>query len=229
MKILHRLLAIRFEGGLHDLYLSFSPPTFEQGCRKTEVFNMSEEVFLIEDGVEVGAPVLLKRERPDRYGSVPGLDDSELANPDEIERCVLRAELEPVLLLPTRKSKGYSPVWDTHSDVSFNAFASMDFDRLRPEFNKARYKADKLDEQRRDVLMIFAMLNERVTKKVKYTLLKLVRIGRIEADQIKDWDMWQLARYYLRAYKLGQEVRKLRKYSRNSREQKLQKMFDWPD
>ena len=37
---------------------------------------MGEEVFFIEDGVEVAAPVLLKVQRPDRYGSVPGLDDS---------------------------------------------------------------------------------------------------------------------------------------------------------
>jgi len=191
-----------------------------------KVIKMSEEIFYTEDGVEVAAPVLLKVQRPDRYGSVPGLDDSELASPDEIERCVLRAELGPVLLLPMPKSKWYSPAWDVHADVDFNAFASVDFDRLRPEFDKARYKADKLKEQLRDVLIMFAMLDERVEKRVKYTVLKLVRIGRIEADQIKDWDMWQLAKYYMRAVRLCDEIRRLRKYSRDCREEKLQDMFD---
>jgi len=187
---------------------------------------MSEEVFFIENGVEVTAPVLLKVQRPDRYGTVEGLPDEELADPDELERCVLRAELEALLLLPERKSKWYSPAWDTHADVDFNAFASVDFDRLRPEFDKARYKADKLQKQLKDVLITFAMLNERVTKTVKYKLLKLVGIGRIEADRIKDWDMWQLAKYYLRALKLCKEIRRLHKYSRDCREEKLQEMFD---
>lgn len=191
-----------------------------------EVFNMGEEVFFIEDGVEVAAPVLLKIERPDRYGSVPGLDDSELANPDEIERCVLRVELEPLLLLPVPKSKWYSPAWDTHADVDFNAFASEDFDRLRPEFDKARYKADKLKEQLKDVLIIFAMLNERVKKTVKYKLLKLVGVGRIEADQIKDWDMWQLAKSYMRALKLIEDIQRLRKYSHDCRQERVQDMLD---
>ncbi|MFH1613800.1 MAG: hypothetical protein ABIG61_01770 [Planctomycetota bacterium] len=187
---------------------------------------MNEETFFIEDGVEVAAPVVLKVQRPDRYGKVEGLPDEELADPDEIERCVLRAGLEPVLLLPIPKSKWYSPAWDTHTDVDFNAFASVDFDRLRPEFDKARYKADKLKEQLRDVLITFAMLNERVKKKVKYKLLKLVRIGRIEADQIKDWDMWQLAKYYMRAVRLCEEIRRLHKYSRDCREEKLQEFYD---
>ena len=188
---------------------------------------MNEEMFFMENGVEVAAPVLLKVERPDRYGRVEGLPDEELADPDEIERCVLRAEFEPVFLLPKPKlKKWYSPAWDTHTDVDFNAFASVDFERLRPEFDKARYKADKLKEQLKDVLIIFAILNERVQKMVKYKLLKLVRIGRIEADQIKDWDMWQLAKYYMRALKLCEEIRRLRKYSRDCRQEKLQEMFD---
>ena len=185
---------------------------------------MSEEIFYIEDGVEVAPSAWAKQ--VNRYGSIADLPDEELASPRELERCALQAELEPVLLLPKRKSKGYSPAWDTNSDVDFNAFASVDFDRLRPEFDKARYKADKLREQLRDVLIIFAMLNERVTKKVKYKLLKLVKIGRIEADQIKDWDMWQLAKSYMRALKLIEDIQRLRKYSHDCRQERVQDMLD---
>ena len=205
--------------------MGLAPKKYISMLTAQEVFNMGEEVFFIEDGVEVAAPVLLKIERPDRYGSVPGLDDGELANPDEIERYVLRVELEPLFLLPEPKSRWYSPAWDTRADDS-NAFASVDFDRLRPEFDKARYKAEKLKEKVRDVLIIYAILNERITKMVKYKLLKLVGIGRIEADQIKDWDMWQLAKCYMRILRLCEEIRRLRKYSRDCKEEKLQEMFD---
>jgi len=186
---------------------------------------MNQEIFFIEDGVEVAAQAW-NQARSNRYGSIPDLPDDELADPDELERCVLKAELEPVLLLPKLKSKLYSPAWDMHCDVDFNAFASVDFGRLRPEFDKARYKADKLKEQLKDVLITIAMLNERIKKTVKYKILKLVRLGHIEADQIKDFDMWQLAKYYMRALKLSEEIRRLRKYSRDCRKKQLQEIFD---
>ncbi len=40
-------------------------------------------------GIVVPASALLKREHGNRYGSVPGLDDSELADPDELEFILL--------------------------------------------------------------------------------------------------------------------------------------------
>lgn len=55
--------------------------------------------------VVVAESALLRRERRDRYGSVPGLDDSELADPNELERQVLRQEFAPVLALPVSGGK----------------------------------------------------------------------------------------------------------------------------
>ena len=54
---------------------------------------------LSEDVVVAESP-LLRRECKNRYGGVEGLDDSELANPDELERQVYREELAPILALP---------------------------------------------------------------------------------------------------------------------------------
>jgi len=48
---------------------------------------------------------LLRRCKGNRYGSVPGLDDSELADPDELERQVLMQEFGPVLALPIKASR----------------------------------------------------------------------------------------------------------------------------
>jgi len=46
--------------------------------------------------------VLVKREQANRYGSVEGLDDEELADPEELERQVFAEEWAPILALPER-------------------------------------------------------------------------------------------------------------------------------
>jgi len=103
--------------------------------------------LLIEEGIVMPESVLLKRERPNRYGSVPGLDDSELLSPDELERQVYRQEFEPVLALPVESSKSWiRPVVDGDGEVDFGAFGTVDFERRYP-FNKILYKADKLRQQ----------------------------------------------------------------------------------
>ena len=97
-----------------------------------------------EEIMDVPVSALLSVKRSNRYGSVPGLDDEELADPDELERQVLREEWGPVLMLPPRQK--VSSIWAAlHGGApDFNAFASVDFERTMPEFDKARYKADRL-------------------------------------------------------------------------------------
>jgi hypothetical protein len=41
--------------------------------------------LVLDKNVVVAESSLLRRERKDRYGSVPGLDDSELADPGELD------------------------------------------------------------------------------------------------------------------------------------------------
>ena len=188
---------------------------------------MNEEVFLMEDGVEVAAPVLLKVQRPDRYGKVQGLSDDELADPAEIERWVLRAELEPLFLLPKPKQKKwYSPAWDVHSDTDFNAFSSVDFDRLRPEFDnaaKARYKADKLIEEVQDRVIMFRIVSERIPGMNKYRVLKYVWMGGLLLDDIIDDDVRALAKLYVQIRKVKEQVVELREFSRQREERKIRK------
>ena len=66
---------------------------------------MEHENIEVYDGVEVPASSLLKREHMNIYGSVPGLDDEELADPDELERQVVREAFEAVLLLPVQSPR----------------------------------------------------------------------------------------------------------------------------
>ena len=54
---------------------------------------MECERTLVDSGVVVSESVLLKRERNNKYGSVEGLPDEELADPAELPYLLLRARL----------------------------------------------------------------------------------------------------------------------------------------
>ena len=161
-------------------------------------------------GIEVPESVLLRRLRPNKYGSVPGLDDSELADPDELERQVLRQEFGPVLALPVKANKScIRPEVDESGNVDWGAFGTVDFDRYRQQFDKLRYKADKVAEKRKDVLIMFGIVNERIKAWAKYLVLKYLRMGIIELEHVVDNDMLALARLYLRAERMRKEIAEL--------------------
>ena len=124
---------------------------------------MDQKSFIVYNGIVVPAAALRQQQQNDKYGHIEGLSNEELADPDEIERCILRDELEPVLLLAKPESERFNPAWNFSVDADFDAFASVDFERTCPEFNKARYKADKLEKERKEVLLTVVMLNERIS------------------------------------------------------------------
>jgi len=163
-----------------------------------------DENYQIED---MPASALLSVDRGNRYGSVPGLDDEELADPDELEREVMLEEWGPVLALPVNGNRsGIRPVIDESGVVDWGAFGTVDFERTMPEFDKARYKADKLREQLRDLTIRMALVKERLPGKAKYMVLKYLKMGVIELGQIINADMLALARLYLRARRLRDEI-----------------------
>ena len=183
--------------------------------------------LIVYEQVVVPESSLLKRERSNRYGSVPGLDDEELANPDELERCVMRAEWGPVLALPVKDRKGWiQRNIDEDGRIDFGAFATVDFDRHRPSLDKARFKADKLKEQLRDLVIMISIVNERIEGKAKYKVLKYVKMGIMEVDDISNWDLWHLANFYLRALRLRKEIVELKEASRRRKEKQLQAWLD---
>ncbi len=183
---------------------------------------MYEQARLVLHGdVVVAESALLRRERKNRYGSVPGLDDSELADPNELERQVLRQEFGPVLALPVAKSKScIRPNIDQDGSVDWGAFGTVDFDRYSGGFDKVRYKADKVREQLKDLLILLGIVNERIKTRAKYLVLKYLRMGIIELGHIVDNDMRALARLYLRARRMRKEIAELREASERRRQRK---------
>ena len=172
---------------------------------------MYEQKELIVFGdVVVAESALLKRVRKDRYGSVPGLDDSELADPDELERQVYKQELAPILALPVQGNRSsIRPAIDEDGSLDWGAFGTVDFERMYP-FNKVLYKADKLNEQLKNVSIMFSIVKERLKTMAKYTVLKYLNVGIIELEHIADNDMRALGRLHLRIRRLRKEIAELR-------------------
>lgn len=178
----------------------------------------NETNLIVECGIEVPESALLRRERGNWYGSVPGLDDSELADPAELERQVWQQEYGPLLALPVRASRsGIRPEIDENGHVDWGAFGSVDFDRYAGGFDRARYKADKLREQRKDVLILLGIVNDRIRTMAKYKVLWYLSNGIIGLEHIVNPDMAALGRLYLRAQRLRQEIDGLRQASERRR------------
>jgi hypothetical protein len=188
---------------------------------------MSEEVFFIEDGVEVAPSAFLKPLRNKGCGSIQDLPDEELADPDELERVIWIEQFWPVFHLPVRgRKRPIKPNIDEDGRVDWGAFATADFERYKPDIDKFRYKADRLMEELKDLVIMVSIINDRIKSKVKYKVLKYVKMGIIDVDDIEDWDMWQLAVFFMRALRLKRQILSLREKSRQKKAERLQKWLD---
>ena len=97
--------------------------------------------------------------------------------------------------------------------LDWGAFGTVDFDRYTGGFDKARYKADKVRERLKDVLILLSIVNDRIASPAKYLVLKYLRMGVIGPEHIVSEDMAALSRLYLRIRRLRQEMGELREAS----------------
>lgn len=186
-----------------------------------------DEATVVDD---VPVAPLLSMQRSDRYGAVPGLDDDELADPVELERQILRDELAPVLQLPARVRKGgIYPSMDEDGRIEWGAFGTVDFERMMPAFDRALYKAKKLKDELKDVVILTSIVNERIPGRTKYRVLKLVRMGWLDVDDIANEDMRALAKLFLRGLRLRREIAELREVSQRRRLAEARRTMAWLD
>jgi len=61
------------------------------------------------------------------------------------------------------------------------------------------------------------MILERIPGRGKYLVLKYLREGLLDFDQIEDLDMQAAARWYLRSMRIREEIHRLREYSQGRR------------
>jgi len=177
----------------------------------------TEEVW-IEDDVVVPESALLRVERNTGYGSVPGLDDEELADPAELERQVMLEEWGPVLAIPIRWDRPViRPNIDENNELDWGPFATVDFDRLRPPYASAFRLARELQEELRNALIMLSVVGERLTVDDRAEVLRLLQVFRMDLDDFDDFNRWAYARWYLRASKLRRRIRGLRRAAHRTR------------
>ena len=170
------------------------------------------------DNIVVPVSALVRVERDADYGSVPGLSDDELADPAELERWVMIEQWGPILALPVNgRPGGIRPEVDESGYLDWGAFGTIDFERLRGPFDKARYKADRLREELKDAVIMLSIVNERVAGRMKYLVLKQLRMGIIDFEHIVDADMRTIAKWYLRVRRLREEISQIEQARRRRR------------
>ncbi len=181
--------------------------------------------FEIYEGIEVPVSPLLKIQRSSRYGSIADLDDEDLIEPAEVERVYLREVFAPVLALPVKTKKGWiKPDIDEDGTVECGAFATVDFDRYR-EFDKARYKADKLKEEIFHERLMIELVSSHIKTTAKYKVIRSVLKGILDVDDIVDDQMSCLARRYLRMRRLQREIAELQERSNKRHREQTEKVL----
>ena len=131
---------------------------------------------------------------------------------------------EPLLFLSS-SVRGFGrpvrPAVDIDGFVDYGAFDTVDFKRLVPSFDKARYKIDMLRDELADSVMRLEMVSERIKSRKKYLIMKYLKEDVLELDDIKDMDMWCMGRMYLRMLRLKREIKELQEYRSKKFKQQL--------
>ena len=181
-----------------------------------------ETSFIVYDGTVVPESALLKRERGNRYGSVEGLPNEELMDPDELERIIHKEMWWPILSLPQQRWEcPIRPNMDEDGRIDWGAFGTVDFDSYRPGFDKLRYKVEKLREKVKDLVLMLKIISARIPGRAKVKILRLVGTGVLDIGGIADNQMYFLAEMYLRALRMRNQIDRLQEKRRERHEKEL--------
>jgi len=154
--------------------------------------------------------IAVRVERDTGYGSVPGLEDEDLADPAELERQVMIAEWGPILALPVKSPRSHiRPTIDQEGNLDWGAFGTMDFERLYGAFDKCRYKIDKLREELRHQVIFMETHAAKIPGQVADVICLGLREGWMKLDDLKDRTQYDFARRYLRVRGLKAHIRRL--------------------
>jgi len=181
-----------------------------------------EEHFEIYDGIVVPASALRQEQRMKKYGTISDLPQDELADPDELERVVYKEMWWPILSLPQQRWEcPIRPNMDEDGKVNWGAFSSVDFESYRPQFDKLRYKVEKMREELKDLVVMLKMVSARIPGRAKMKILRLVGSGVLDIGDISNNQMYFLAEMYLRASRMREQIKWLQEKRRKQHEEEL--------
>ena len=173
--------------------------------------------------IEVPGSAVITISRSRGWGNVPGLEDEELLDEQELERWLEHQEWGPVLALPAKKrSCTLRPSMDEEGRVDWGAFGTVDFERMYGSFDKARYKADILREKLKDVLITLDIVRRRLPP-AGYLVLKLVQMGIISSDHVTSEDVRAVLRLRRQVQRLRDEIADLRTFRARRDEQAFER------
>lgn len=165
---------------------------------------------------------LVRVERDHGYGSVPGLEDEELADPAELERQAMLADWGPILALPVKPVQSrIRPTYNQEGNPDWGAFGTRDYELMYGPVNyvnKPRYKAEKLDEEVRNAVSMLGMISARLPAETVNALQAKLRDNSLDPDSLDNADEFGFARWYTRIKRLRTEVRELRQFMDQRRE-----------
>ena len=149
-------------------------------------------------------------EQSSGYGSIPGLEDNELADPAELERQIALAEWGPILALPVQSVRGgIRPAIDEFGQLEWGASGTEDFERLHGPFDKARYKIDKLQADLRNAVIMLEMVAAKVPETVVSSLMVGLRSEAIGLEDIDDMNQYFFAQRYLRVRSIKDQIKEI--------------------
>lgn len=188
---------------------------------------MNEEKIVLYRDIEVPVSAVLRPVRDKGFGSVEGLEDDELAEPEELERMVFIDEFEPVLALPAPKSKNViKPDIDEDGKPDWGAFGTVDFDRYRHKPNKESYVIEQLQSELFQQNLMIEIISSRLDAYARYSILKYVFKGVIDIGHISDMDMYLLVERVQRAIYLVKKIATLKAKAKGRHRARLRKVLE---
>jgi hypothetical protein len=98
--------------------------------------------------------------------------------------------------------------------VDWGAFGTIDFERLFGKVDRARYKVDKLREELKDAVIMLEIVRDRLPREVLPLLLRYLRLGWIEEEDIQNDDMRACLKWRRKVESIRGEIRGIRERQR---------------
>jgi hypothetical protein len=158
-----------------------------------------------EDIADIPASARITVERARGFGSIPDLSADELADQEELERMVAWQMWKPLLTLRPAVGPSLSAfVGGRCCEPNWAAVRPVVYRRRARRAPQGLHEADQLRDELSETLKRLSLAMASVKSPAKYLVLKYLRMGIIELEQIADTNMQAAAKLYLDARRLRQ-------------------------
>ena len=152
------------------------------------------------DPTELPVTSIVTVQRRTGYGRVADLEEEEPADIHELQCLAAWNQYGPLLALPGKYGQTGRVVLGDDGDVDWERIGPAGGRRQRPQLGGT------VQGEIRHALGLINLLMERVPGTAKYTVLKLVRMGILQAEHITNADLRAVSQLEARARRLQQAL-----------------------